>query len=444
MLASDDLQLARRDNDVRGLATVLDAGALTQALREHLPDASIDALEPIYAHYKPHTNCLVACRVRTADEEGLVYAKAYGADADVKLEKTRELEAFPTPLGPGTLVLESDRIGCYFFPVDHRLKALRRLASPDTRRSLIRDLLGDFPEAPAVTLRHLRYKPERRYVACLETPGGPRFLLKFFTPERYRAAKAAAQVFSAQGLGVTERNTCYLDKHNVMGLEWLHGRLLSDIILTAGDTHRGRARVAEGAGSALARLHSAEPAGLKEIRRTDEIARLEAQATTIRYLCPSLGERADEIVELIVPALGEIGEETMALHGDFYDKQVLIADGSPLVLDLDEASQGHPAIDIGLFTAHLERHGLCGRLSSQEVDIFAEALVRGYRRVRSTPSHPAIRLYTAIGLLHLAAEPFRYRETNWRGQIGQVLSRIETLLNRPISAAPSHPARVES
>ena len=441
MLSPDDLEIVKRDSDVPGLATVLDAGALTLALRNHLPDAAIEAVEPIYVHYKPQTNCLVAFRVRTTEGEALAYAKAYGADAGVKLEKTRELLNVPSPVGPGTLILESTNIGVYFFPIDHRLKSLRRLARPDTQRSLIRELFGDFPEYSTATLRHLRYKPERRYVAYLETPSRPRFLVKFFTPAGYRAAKAAAQAFCFLGQTGKERRTYFLDRHNVMGLEWLPGRLLSDTIL-AEDEHEGdSARAIESAGSALAEMHSAAPAKLRKISRADEIRRLEAQATTIWHLCPALGARAEGLVGKIIPALEKLSKEKTALHGDFYDKQVLLSDGIPVILDLDEARLGHPGIDLGLFIAHLERHQLYDRVSEVELDNYADALVRGYQRARRAPSAAAIHLYTAIGLLHLAAEPFRYRDQHWRDQAEKILARVDALLNRHFSAIPLSHAR---
>ena len=428
MLSPDDLQIVERDRDVPGLGTVLDTEALIDALRAGLPDAGIRMIETSYVHYKPHTNCLVAGRLKTADGELPFYAKAYGADGPVKLEKTRALRDFPSPLGPGTLILEDARIGIYFFPVDHQLKGLRRLGDPGTVHSLLRGLLGKSHDFSDATLRPLRYKPERRYVACLESPAGSKLLLKFFEPARYQAAKRAAQAFGAQGPAGIERATYFSDRHSAMGLEWLSGRLLSEVILSQDTPEQDRAAAIEQTGAALAELHSHTPSTLTKQRRSDEIRRLKAQAATIQHLCPATGTQSEGLAMKIVSSLEEISSETTALHGDFYDRQVLLSDGTPVILDLDEARLGHPAVDLGLFIAHLERHRLYDRLSSQEVDVFADALVRGYQSARPAPPQPAIHLYTGIGLLHLAAEPFRYREARWRQQMENLLTHVEAIL----------------
>ena len=430
MLSADDLQIVERDREVPGLGTVLDTDALISALQASLPNAGICTLETNYVHYKPYTNCVVSGRLRTADRDLPFYAKAYGADGPVKLEKTRRLQDVPSPLGPGTLILEEARIGFYFFPVDHRLKGIRRLAYPDTRRSLLRGLLGKPHELSGATFRHLRYKPERRFVACLETPGGPRSLLKFFTPERYQSAKTATQAICSQALPGMERTTYYSDRHNVMGFEWLPGRLLSETVLAPDVPEQDKASAVEKTGAALAELHSCVANALTRQRRLDEISRVDAQAETIRHLCPTLGNQAEQLCREIVSALENLSEETTVLHGDFYDKQVLISDGNPVILDLDEARLGHPAIDLGLFIAHLERHRLNHRLSSHEAGVLANALVRGYQRTRPAPTEVTIRLYTAIGLMHLAAEPFRYRDPNWHEQMQSQLSHVDAILER--------------
>jgi aminoglycoside phosphotransferase (APT) family kinase protein len=442
VLSPDDLQIVERDSYVPGLRLVLDTEALVNALHTSLPGAGIRMLEPSYVHYKPHTNCLVAGRLKTADGELPFYAKAYGADSPVKLEKTRALRDFPSSLGPGTLILEDAGIGIYFFPIDHQLKGLRRLGDPGTVHSLLRGLLGKSHDFSGATLRPLRYKPERRYVACLESPTGQKLLLKLFVPKRYQAAKRAAQAFGRQGPAGIGRTTYFFDRYCAMGLEWLPGHLLSDVLLAKDTSEQNRADAIEQTGAALAELHSCVTNTLTNQRRADEIRRLDAQAVTIRHLCPVLGRQAEQLCRRIVSSLEDVSEDTTLLHGDFYDKQVLLSDGNPVILDLDEARLGHPAIDLGLFLAHLERHRLNHRLPSNEAGVLEDALVRGYQLVRPAPAQAAIRLYTAIGLLHLAAEPFRYRDSNWREKIRSQLSHVDAILERNSALRPLRRATV--
>jgi aminoglycoside phosphotransferase (APT) family kinase protein len=428
VLSPDDLQIIERDRDVPGLGVVLDTEALLNALQAGLPDAGVQLLETDYVHYKPHTNCLVAGRLRTVSGELPFYAKAYGADSPVKLEKTRALRDFPSPLGPGTLILEDAGIGVYFFPIDHQLKGLRRLGDSGTVHSLLRGLLGKSHDFSDATLRPLRYKPERRYVACMESPAGQKLLLKFFVPNRYQAAKRAAQAFGSHGPTEAKRATYFFDRYSAMGLEWLPGRLLSDVIMAAETPELEKAAAIEKTGAALGELHSHTPGTLKKLLRADEFERLNAQAATIGHLYPETGAQAEGLVATMISSLEEISGTTTALHGDFYDRQVLLSDDTPVILDLDEARLGHPAVDLGLFIAHLERHRLYGRLSAEEVDTFADAMIRGYQSARHAPPQSVIRLYTGIGLLHLAAEPFRYREPNWRRQIENMLAGVEGIL----------------
>ena len=437
MLSPDDRQVVDRDRDVPGLGTILDTDALLGALQASLPNAGIHGLELSYVHYKPYTNCRVAGLLRAKDRELSFYAKAYGADGPVKLEKTRELQSVPSHLGPGTLILEDAAIGVYFFPVDHRLKGLRRLADPDTEASLLKGLLGEAHEFSDAKLRPLRYKPERRYVARLESPSGSKLLLKFFEPARYQAAKRAAEAIGETATTATRRTNYFFDRHNAMGLEWLPGRLLSDALLERDTSHQNGVDLVEQTGAALAELHSCAPSALKKRLREDEIRRLHAQAATIAHLNPSLGEQAEKLAAKAESALEEVPVETTALHGDFYDHQVLISGGAPMLLDLDEAMLGHPAIDLGLFIAHLERHRLYDRLSAEEADAYSRALVRGYEQARSAPSESVIRLYAGIGLLHLSAEPFRYRESEWLKRMSDLLAHVEAILDGKPELQPS-------
>jgi Ser/Thr protein kinase RdoA (MazF antagonist) len=429
VLSTDDLQIVERDRDVPGLSTILDTGALLKALQDSLPNAGIRGLEASYVHYKPYTSCLIAGLLQTMDRELPFYAKAYGADGPIKLEKTRELQSIPSQLGPGTLILEDTAIGVYFFPVDHRLKGLRRLADPVTENSLLKGLLGKSHDFSGATLRYLRYKPERRFVARLESSAGPDMLLKFFQPARYKAAKRAAQAIGETATAATRRMNYFCDRHKAMALEWLPGRLLSDFILTRGAPEKDKVAAVEQTGAALAELHSSAPSALKRKRREDEIRRLHTQAATIAHLNPSVGGQAERLALMAESALERVPGEATALHGDFYDHQVLISDGSPVLLDLDEARLGHPAVDVGLFIAHLERHRLYDRLSAEEVGTYARALLRGYEFARPAPSESVTSLYVGIGLLHLAAEPFRYRDSAWRRRMSDILAEVEVILD---------------
>lgn len=436
MLSSGDADLARRDPAIPGLATILDSDAFLAALRSLLPGVSLRSIRPNYARYKPMTRCLVGYRIETADGELVAYAGAHGPDAAVKLQKARELQSTEGPYGPAALVMDDCATAVYLFPTDRRLKALRRLASAGETRNLLTKL---FPRQSALhdgALHLLRYKPERRYVARLDTAQGAQAVLKCYTPGGYAAAKAGAETFVSRGALRLARSAGYSDRHHILAFDWQAGRPLQDILADSGVALSGKIAAVRLTGAALAELH-AHPAGrLPQRTREAELRRLQAQAVTVENLCPQLARSARPLVERIASELEATPAITRALHSDFYDQQVLITDDAAIILDLDQTELGDPAADLGLFIAHLERAALQDRLSAETVATLADTLVQGYHEAGPGPTATAIRLYTAIGLLYLAAEPFRYREPDWPERIAALLSRADSVLDRP--GMPAH------
>lgn len=429
MLSPGDAALARRERRIPGLATLLDPGALLAALRERLPGVSVDGASPVYVHYKPATTCLVAYRLRLADTELSIYAKAYGADAQVKLQKSRRLGRIRGPLGPGAVVLDDLDSAIYFFPVDHRMPALRRMADPGTRRNLLKRLLRRRPELHEAPLHILTYKPERRYVARVESPQGPQALVKFYTPAGYAAARTAAQALSARGPLQLARLTGSTDRYHGLAYEWHPGRLLRDVLCDAATPESDKITALDRVGVALAELHRQAPDGLGARTPRGERERLQAQAATIAHLVPEQESRLQSLVRRMAARLSGQPPARRAQHGDFYDQQALVMPDGVRILDLDQAALGDPAADPGLFIAHLERHVLRRELTADAAGRYVEAFLTGYRGAcEDPPSAAAIGLYRAMGLFYLAAEPFRYRESDWPARIEAMLLHTETLL----------------
>ncbi len=434
MLSHADAKLVARENAIPGMATVLDTDAVADHLCRHLAGLDIGALRQSYVHYKPATNCLVTYRLTAGDTEYLLYAKAYGPDAQVKFEKTRRLSAIPSPLGPGTLVFDQIATAIYLFPVDHRLKALKKIADSGEQHNLIKHCYPNQPELHAGRLTPLTYKPERRFVARLDLADEPRAVLKFYTPAGYDAARAAARAFESRGALQLARLAACSDRYHALACDWLDGHLLRELLRQSDIAQEQKTAALQHTGAALADLQRQRPEGLAHRSLENERSRLAAQAETIRHLAPDLFTRAEQLAQRLADALGNIPPAVCALHGDFYDKQVLIRDGEAVILDLDNAALGDPAADPGLFIAHLERDVLRNELDADDRMQFAEAFLQGYRKVGQQPDEERIRLYTAIGLFYLAAEPFRYREPDWPARIEALLARIETIITKGVDA----------
>lgn len=158
MLTPADVDLCRRDAAIPGLATVLDPDALISALEPHLrlTEGEISSARSTYVRYKPGANCLVSYRARISGDAGgeeiHFHAKAYGADAPLKLKKARERPGVPGPFGPGRVALRNLGVVVSFFPNDDKLETVRTGASPEllrrTATRLSRFLGRRAPDAP--------------------------------------------------------------------------------------------------------------------------------------------------------------------------------------------------------------------------------------------------------------------------------------------------------
>jgi hypothetical protein len=337
------------------------------------------------------------------------------------------------------VILEDIDTVIYAFPADRRLKGLHRLGSTGSRVNLLRRLFGKQPAYGHGTLETLRYKPERRYVARLDAPDGRRAAVKFYNTGGYRAALHAAQAFASGEALRLLPCAGHMNRYQVLAFDWQPATPLHALLSATDRAESDKARALELTGAALAELHGQTAVPLEPWTRRAERARLQAQAGTLGHLCPELRGVADRLARDCAARLEETPPDRGALHGDFNAEQVLIGDdGRATVLDLDWARQGNPAADLGLFAAHLERSWARGILSRGQVDAYTEALGAGYGGAGKRPPAAAIRLYTAIGAFYLAAEPFRYRETDWPARVEALLGRARAILDDSPAESMTH------
>jgi len=427
MLSPPEADLVRRDGVLPGLATVLDPEALLAALAPVFPTADVRAASIRYVRYKPHTNCLVAYRLDVDGTESQtvdVHAKVHRLDAPEKLGKARQHAHVPGRLGLGRIVLEDRGLVVWVFPDDLRLRTVRRLADGNARARLLRRLFPDRPELWAGTLRTLRYKPERRYVAQLETAGEAQAVVKVHAAPRYQRAAASAAAFSSHPPLRVPQVLGRSDAHGIVALEWLPGRLLGAMLADEAVARDAVSAV----GAALGELHSQRDARVPAIRPGTDVGALFALATDLGFLCPELARPAQELAARLAARLARTSPELRPIHGDFYAEQVLLSGSSVAIFDIDQAALGDPAADLGTFIAHLERDALGGG-PAERVPILRTALLEGYRAATgcpASPPQPAVDLHTAVGLFRLAPEPFRAREPDWPQRIAAILARAAT------------------
>jgi len=409
-----DVHLAERDPALPGLRTLLDPAAFASELSAVLPER-VERVYPAYVRYKPAVNCLVSYRVETATRTYQICAKAHRRGDHEKLAKATARRS--SVIG-GHIVVS-------IFPVDAKLKSLRRLADGQARHRLLSRLLPGYPDSWSGDVRELRYKPERRYVAKLEVDDVPAAALKMFTPAGYEAACRGSGAFASGDSLRIPRCLGRSDRHRVLAYEWLPGFLLSERLTSGLCSTDGLRRV----GVALAELHGQTADELPRLDLERELARLTDVAAAVGFIHPRLTNRVAGLAERIGRDLGEQDPVYSPVHGDFYAKQVLLQNDRVAVLDFDESAIGDPATDIGNFVAHLERDVLRGRMDQAAAVQAKEALLDGYASVADRPSTARVRLYTARCLFALAPHPFRFREADWPEATEALIRRSEAILD---------------
>ena len=451
MLSPGDTQLVARDRAIPGLATLLDPEGFAEAVRRHVPDIGTGTPTLSYLRYKPGMNCLAAYRFEGGAAPLDLYAKAHAHDGNVKLRKGARRELLGV-VGAGRVLLAEHAIVVRIFPNDHALKALARLADVDARRRLFARVVPGHPDARNGALRTLCYKPERRYVGRLETDAGALVALKFYTNEAFPRAHASASAFVSRGTLRVARAVGASERRGVLALEWLAGCSLESVLRDRAEDQRIDATL-EHVGAALAELHRQDPQEPQEpeeprhaeepqrprgpqqptllpVRTLDaEVEALRALSAAVAALCPRLAQAAAALGRRLAAALAECAGAVRAVHGDFYAKQVLLAGDRVGILDLDEAAWGDPAADLGLFIAHLERDAIEGRrLPGGGVERAAAALLAGYEREAGYRFGRELAVRTAVGLMHLAPEPFRYHQPDWPERTEEILCWADAIL----------------
>lgn len=436
MLSPPELDLVRRDAALTGLAILLDPEAFADLLRG---DAAVPVLSArrAYVRYKPAVSCLVAYDVTTPAGTVAVSARALASGSLEKLEKTRAIPSIPSLLGPGRLVRDDLTVVVSVFPNDRAIRVLPRLDQTEARRHLLERVFRGHPEFWTGTIQTLRYKPERRYVGRLLVNNQPVAVLKFYTEETFPAAFAASEALAEAGTLRLAPRFGRSRRHHVLAQGWCSGRLLADELTT------GRQAPAElgAVGAALADLHAYPSDELPVRTHKDEALALRAAAEAVAVLLPAVAARASAAAGKIAKYLGDEPDERRTIHGDFYARQVLLADAGAILLDTDETAIGNPAVDLGQFLAHLERDVLAGRLPRNQAQAVQEGLLEAYARATLRRIPARVSAYTAAALFRLAPAPFREGEPTWPERIAAIVDRAEEILGQPGTARGSGPAR---
>ncbi len=437
MLSQPDRNLVQRDKSIPGLKTLLDSELLLKRLRLSLPKADLRAVQPRYIRYKPGMNCLVAYRLNAGGKWIDVYAKAHGADAVGKLRKAGAKQT-TGPFGPGRVALKGCDVVVSFFPNDSKLKRLRRIVNDRFTTKLMARLSLEAPGTGEIHLTPLRYKPERRFVARLEINKKPVALLKMYTRDAFIRSQASTNSIESRGMLRISGRLGKFDRYQLLGFEWLPGKLLTDMIYKNDNAIQAVSET----GVALANFHLQRPRGLYMRTRAMRAETLLSRAEWLGYVCPALSEQAKQLAWKLSAWIMSQPEAQYPIHGDFYSQQVLWSKGRVGVIDLDETVMGDSCVDVGLFAAHLERDVLRGDISAASRENFKNAFVEGYRQGGGEVDETNLQMCIAAELFQLSHGPFRACEPDWAARTKAILHRAAALVRstKPKKkAAPGRP-----
>jgi aminoglycoside phosphotransferase (APT) family kinase protein len=426
MLSPHDAQLVRGDCDVVGLGILLDNEALTNYAAEFLSLPDVVEARCEYVRYKPGQNCLARFRVFDSHgEENDFYAIAYRAVDAAKLRKTRQATVIPA----------SSIVICRF-PVDLELQSLARLSTDAGLRHLLERMGCTEMVAGPLLQSRLRYKPERRYVARIETAVGAA-TLKIYAPDIFPAAYNAAKSLSSSVDLPIARRLARSRRHRAILFNWQEGVALSSR-LTRGALRTG---VIGRVGQQLARLHSVHNVKLRRFSLQEDADSLIAVTENLGRLIPRLAEQVQRLARRIAERVANVRSPRWALiHGDFSAEQIVVENNQPCFIDLDRASCSVSAKDIGNFIGHLELDTVYEKYSEQIRDQVAAALIEGYLEAGATIDRAEIELHTVASLLRLAQEPFRNRFSDWHEHIACIVRRAQEISNR-LSEPTTHRMR---
>ena len=424
-LREKDQELAWHDYALRGLPLLLDTEQLLRKLGEHMDTSALRDFRLTYIRYKPGMNFLGRYEYRLDGETHWAYGKAFAADAALKLAKSAEVPHIKGPLGPGRLQLPESDLFMSFFPNDLGLRSITRLADPADRDSLLRRIFHGSDAWDGSRQTILNYKPERRLVLRLVNSSQQAATVKFYTGREFsRISHQRRPQSGHQALPLLKR-IGDSRKHRAFAFDWIEG-----------ETLRARSRNSVDAtacfratGLLIARYHASSVKGLLPEEMSSQLQVLESMAEQLAYLLPGSGDAALDLAAGLRSIAATKSVELCPVHGDFYDKQIIVGPGGLSLIDLDRAHLGTANEDLGCFLAHQELLAIRTQAKDRErISSQSAAFLDGYQEAGGHIDKQQLAGWTALFLFRLSHNPFRDRSLDWPRQTVQVLRRASELL----------------
>ncbi len=380
------------DHALPQMSGLLDPDAVESVLTRTSPDPQISGLAVRYIRYKPQTNVVVDYDVAGPSGRRRVVLMAAAGRSMAKLAHRTV-----APTVAGNLAYDEQlNLLVQWLPLDLWLPSLSEPVETLTGSACIPYTAGDEVEL-------LAYKPRRRAVVGVDG-----HVLKLYADEDAFRAAAAALLGGHRLPVATAVPTGVVSKFLMTAQESIKGSPIQDPIETAPE-----------AGDLLTRFHRGTMPALN--RTLDPFESARGSARTASHLVPALRGRLEHLVERLAASAPPPG--SALCHGDFHSRQLLETPKGLVVLDLDEAGLGSPAIDLATYAAHVLRGGGEG---VDGVDEVLSALAEGYGR-----RPDGLDWHAAVAVLRLTVFPFRtYPTVDWPDQVEVLVGVAEGLAAR--------------
>lgn len=418
--------LVRRDGDIPGLGPLLDPALLLEELSGYLDTKQVEDIELDYLRYKQGMNCLGRYKLRVGGNTIVAHAKAHGLDATNKMSKSSERPVTDTILGPGRVMLKQQNIIFSQFPNDAKLVSLQQLGDRKFRQRILGRVFGSHSEWNDSRVGEvLNYKPERRYVARLVRPNGESALAKFYSKSGYARAHAISRKLNVSRNALYPETMGRSKKYAVVAYRWQPGTTLRQLNVEGRVASSDLTATAE----SLAAFHASGGHGLSLPDAVEQKDTLLALAEQLGFLLPELGQRAKSVAHKLSSWFVDQKPVSVPIHGDFYDKQVVIDHAKASLIDFDAARLGNPLLDLGSYIAHLENMVSSYGVSDVDINEQRETLITAYEDLTAGIDHGQLNRYVALGLFALIHHPFRAWVSDWPERTGELLSRVEFLFD---------------
>jgi len=427
MLTSDLKDIVKREKNILGLSTLLDPESFVKILQPFFPEKILENMILSYIRYKPGMNCLTLYELKVNGKKHEIYAKAFGRDNKIKIQKYKKRTTINGTIGFGRIFLEDKGIMVGLFPNDNKINSLKFLDNGKNQEDIFRKLFPHRKELWKGKVQTLQYKPEKRYGGVITTKSGSQATIKFYDKVGFLKAKKNALIFKSKKNLRISQCLGHSNKGMILGFEWINGKDLGKLLL---ENPKFAKKAVANTGKALAKLHSRKIANLDNFNSDYWFQNFSRQEDLIKHICPHLENQFRKLGKHLRSFLYSSMSVSNPIHSDFNPSQVIVdVDGNVTLLDFDRAGLGDPRLDLGSFIASLYYLLLFGKISKYRFQKLKDKFLNNYHG-KIGQTFPDLEMFIAAGLLKIANHPFRMNQPNWVIQTEQILNKIKKIIRQ--------------